>query len=150
MLPYYGRAFRVWTFFTTSLKCTQIVNEAEYALSVARLGFCLCLREVGLRRTRAWAFQEWRQMVTFIDVNWAIEKERLRTSQVVQMLEGARKQLTLRSRLPLTVEEELSGAKTALQQELLISKQVFPCSRLTSRLLLAIDGQSNPFRCRCR
>ena len=90
---------------------------------VARLGFCLCLRDVISRRSCAITLHQWRLTVTLLEGVAAVETEKLRTSQVAHMLQGARAQLASRARLPLTVEEDLSAAKAALQQEMLTSKQ---------------------------
>ena len=72
---------------------------------------------------RAASLHQWRRAVALLDGASAVETERLRTSQVAHVLQGARAQLASRARLPLTVDEDLSAAKAALQQEMLTSKQ---------------------------
>lgn len=114
----------MWAFCVASLRIDPRVERVERALAVARVGFCLCLREVALRRTRALALHAWQRTAAQISSELAFEGERLRAAQIASLLQGARSQLAARVRLPLTIEEDLSAAKAALQREMLLSKQV--------------------------
>lgn len=113
-----------------SIKFVKCLVETDDSVGLARLKFCMCLREIGIRHACSLALFGWQEAVMLMAGRMSLETERVRTTQVTRMLEGVRAQLSLRARLPLSLEEELSDSRAALQHEQLTSKRVHNASPL--------------------
>ena len=137
-----GVALRQWRLSVLQLGAEAYVRRLRSASRVTRLESLVCGLRLGL--AHLWcslALQRWRKVVVALAAEAVLEAERVRTAHIARMLEGARGQLTQRTKLPLKLEEDLSASRAALESELLRAKEATNAQLLAQRQSDAAKAQ---------